>query len=40
MYSLEQNLTSQRFSGTIKLPHVPRPRLQLCILADAAYVDR
>jgi large subunit ribosomal protein L10Ae len=27
-------------SGTVKLPHVPRPRMQLCILADAADVDR
>jgi len=30
----------KRFSGTVKLPHVPRPRMKLCILADAADVDR
>ncbi|CAO1621649.1 unnamed protein product [Parajaminaea phylloscopi] len=30
----------KRFSGTVKLPHVPRPRMSLCILADAADVDR
>ncbi|CAK9781287.1 60s ribosomal protein l1-a [Cutaneotrichosporon oleaginosum] len=30
----------KRFSGTVKLPHVPRPRMQLCILADAMDVDR
>ena len=30
----------KRFSGTIKLPHVPRPRMALCILADAMDVDR
>ncbi|EPQ30906.1 uncharacterized protein PFL1_01804 [Pseudozyma flocculosa PF-1] len=30
----------KRFSGTIKLPHVPRPRMTMCILADAADVDR
>jgi len=30
----------KRFSGTIKLPHVPRPRMSMCILADAADVDR
>ncbi|ORY35613.1 putative 60s ribosomal protein L10a [Naematelia encephala] len=30
----------KRFSGTVRLPHVPRPRMQLCILADAADVDR
>lgn len=30
----------KRFSGTVKLPHVPRPRMAMCILADAADVDR
>jgi len=30
----------KRFSGTVKLPHEPRPRMKLCILADAADVDR
>lgn len=30
----------KRFSGTIKLPHVPRPRMTVCILADAAHVDQ
>ncbi|KAJ9100745.1 hypothetical protein QFC19_005484 [Naganishia cerealis] len=30
----------KRFSGTVKLPHVPRPRMSLCILADAAHVDQ
>merc|ERR1712187_751153 len=30
----------KRFSGTVRLPHVPRPRMLLCILADAADVDR
>lgn len=30
----------KRFSGTIKLPHIPRPRMSMCILADAADVDR
>ena len=30
----------KRFSGTVKLPHVPRPRMSLCILADQADVDR
>ncbi|KAG9005036.1 hypothetical protein FRB94_001859 [Tulasnella sp. JGI-2019a] len=30
----------KRFSGTVKLPHIPRPRMKLCILADAADVDR
>ncbi|KAI9363000.1 ribosomal protein L1-like protein [Zopfochytrium polystomum] len=29
----------KRFSGTVKLPHVPRPAMKLCILADAADAD-
>ncbi|KAL9940298.1 hypothetical protein V8E36_001003 [Tilletia maclaganii] len=30
----------KRFSGSIKLPNIPRPRMAMCILADAADVDR
>ncbi|KAM5536968.1 hypothetical protein V8D89_009297 [Ganoderma adspersum] len=30
----------KRFSGAIKLPHVPRPRMSVCIFADAADIDR
>merc|ERR1711959_679399 len=30
----------KRFSGTIKLPNIPRPRMSICILADAADIDR
>ena len=30
----------KRFSGTVKLPNVPRPRMSICILADAADIDR
>ncbi|GAA96206.1 uncharacterized protein L969DRAFT_84065 [Mixia osmundae IAM 14324] len=30
----------KRFAGTLKLPHVPRPRMTVCILADAADIDR
>ncbi|KAI6043726.1 ribosomal protein L1-like protein [Pisolithus marmoratus] len=30
----------KRFSGTVKLPHVPRPRMSICILADVADIDR
>jgi large subunit ribosomal protein L10Ae len=30
----------KRFSGTIKLANVPRPRMTVCILADAADIDR
>uniref|UniRef100_A0A7S0G779 Ribosomal protein n=1 Tax=Rhodosorus marinus TaxID=101924 RepID=A0A7S0G779_9RHOD len=28
----------KRFSGTIKLPHVPRPRLKVAVLGDAQHV--
>ncbi|KAJ8698993.1 60S ribosomal protein L10A, variant 2 [Pleurotus ostreatus] len=30
----------KRFSGTVKLPNVPRPRMSMCILADANDIDR
>merc|ERR1711998_75574 len=30
----------ERFSGTIKLPHVPRPKMALCMLADAFHADK
>ncbi|KAH8984896.1 60S ribosomal protein I1-a [Lactarius hatsudake] len=30
----------KRFSGTVRLPNVPRPRMSICILADAADIDR
>merc|ERR1711865_1062483 len=30
----------KRFSGTIKLPNIPRPRMSICILADALDIDR
>jgi large subunit ribosomal protein L10Ae len=30
----------KRFSGTVKLPNVPKPKMKLCILADAAHIDQ
>merc|ERR1711939_1052869 len=30
----------KRFAGSIKLPNVPRPRLQCCILGDAFHVEQ
>merc|ERR1711981_1414564 len=30
----------KRFSGTVKLPHVPRPRMKICILGDAAHCEQ
>jgi len=29
----------KRFAGTVKLPHVPRPRMKVCILGDAVHCD-
>lgn len=30
----------KRFSGTLKLPQVPRPNMTICIFGDAFDVDR
>jgi large subunit ribosomal protein L10Ae len=30
----------KRFSGTIKLPNIPKPNMKLCILADQAHIDQ
>eukprot|EP00842_Homolaphlyctis_polyrhiza_P004452 jgi/Hompol1/5007/HPOL_000669-RA len=30
----------KRFSGTVRLPHIPRPKMTVCILADAAHIDQ
>merc|ERR1739848_694606 len=29
----------KRFSGTVKLKHVPRPKFTVCILGDQAHID-
>merc|ERR1712184_130378 len=29
----------KRFSGTVKLPHIPRPKQKICIIGDAAHND-
>ncbi|KAL2917795.1 60S ribosomal protein L10A [Polyrhizophydium stewartii] len=30
----------KRFSGTVRLPNVPKPKMKVCILADAAHIDQ
>jgi large subunit ribosomal protein L10Ae len=30
----------KRFSGSVRLPNVPKPNMKLCILADAAHIDK
>merc|ERR1712135_225258 len=29
----------KRFSGTVKLPNIPRPKQQICVIGDAAHND-
>merc|ERR1712142_1286119 len=29
----------KRFSGTVKLKHVPRPKFTVCVLGDQAHID-
>eukprot|EP00053_Salpingoeca_punica_P023437 m.10068 g.10068 ORF g.10068 m.10068 type:complete len:217 (+) comp5118_c0_seq1:54-704(+) len=29
----------KRFSGSIRLPHIPKPRMKICILGDQAHID-
>jgi large subunit ribosomal protein L10Ae len=30
----------KRFAGSVRLPFVPRPRLKVCVIADAAHIDK
>ena len=30
----------KRFAGSVKLPHIPRPKLKVCMIADAAHIDK
>merc|ERR1711964_811893 len=30
----------KRFAGTVKLPHVPRMRLKVCVLGDAVHCEQ
>uniref|UniRef100_A0A1B6CHF8 60S ribosomal protein L10a n=1 Tax=Clastoptera arizonana TaxID=38151 RepID=A0A1B6CHF8_9HEMI len=29
----------KRFSGTVKLKHIPRPKMQVCVLGDQQHCD-
>ena len=29
----------KRFAGTVRLPHIPRNRLKICLIADAKHID-
>ena len=29
----------KRFAGSVKLPHLPRPRMQICVIGDTAHCD-
>ncbi|KAF8819896.1 ribosomal protein RPL10A [Cardiosporidium cionae] len=30
----------KRFSGTVKLPYIPRPRMKVCVLGDAVHCEQ
>jgi large subunit ribosomal protein L10Ae len=30
----------KRFAGTVKLPHIPRPRMKICVLGDAVHCEQ
>jgi len=30
----------KRFAGSVRLPYVPRQRLKVCVIADAAHIDK
>merc|ERR1712054_519850 len=30
----------KRFAGTVKLPHVPWPRMKICVLGDAVHCEQ
>jgi large subunit ribosomal protein L10Ae len=30
----------KRFSGTLLLPHIPRPKLKICIFGDQQHIDQ
>lgn len=29
----------KRFAGTVRLPHIPRPKLRICLIGDAKHVE-
>lgn len=29
----------KRFSGSVRLPHIPRPKMRVCMLGDAQHVE-
>ena len=30
----------KRFAGSVKLPHLPRPRMKICVIGDAAHCEQ
>ncbi|XP_047314019.1 60S ribosomal protein L10a-2-like, partial [Impatiens glandulifera] len=34
-YDLQKD---KRFSGSVKLPHIPRPKMKVCMLGDAQHI--
>ena len=29
----------KRFAGTVRLPHIPRPKLRICLIGDAKHIE-
>lgn len=29
----------KRFAGTVRLPHIPRPKLKICLIGDAKHLE-
>jgi large subunit ribosomal protein L10Ae len=29
----------KRFAGTVRLPHIPRPKLRICLIGDAKHME-
>mmetsp|Transcript_44035 Transcript_44035/g.42614 ORF Transcript_44035/g.42614 Transcript_44035/m.42614 type:complete len:120 (-) Transcript_44035:403-762(-) len=29
----------KRFAGTVRLPHIPRPKLKICLIGDAKHIE-
>ncbi|KAF3610254.1 hypothetical protein DY000_02044728 [Brassica cretica] len=37
--AVKEAITDKRFSGSVKLPHIPRPEMKICMLGDAQHVE-
>ncbi|CAG2200847.1 RP-L10Ae [Mytilus edulis] len=40
MSKISRDNFDKRFSGTVKLKHIPRPKMKICILGDQVHCDQ